>query len=179
MATPRIHHVQIAIPAGGEAAAQQFYGGQLGLMDVPKPAHLQGRGGVWFATGNLQLHLGVDAAFRPATKAHVAFQVTGLDALRERLEAAGYGTTEDEPLAGYHRCYVQDPFGNRVELLEDDGLGNRGGHGVVRISFIQKGYVVFASGAACGTLLARLLSRRQCRAGAMPKAQRTDWQNHD
>ena len=85
---------------------------------MPKPVNLQQRGGVWFNTGNLQLHLGVDHAFHPAEKAHVAFEVNGLADLRGRLVAAGYATTDDEPLAGYQRCYVTDPFGNRTELLE-------------------------------------------------------------
>ena len=115
-----IHHVQVAIPAGGEAAGRGFYGALLGFTELPKPANLQGRGGVWFATGNLQLHLGVDAAFRPAEKAHVAFQVRGLAALRARLVAAGYAVADDEPLDGYQRFYVHDPFGNRMELLEPE-----------------------------------------------------------
>jgi catechol 2,3-dioxygenase-like lactoylglutathione lyase family enzyme len=120
MTRPSIHHVQVAIPAGGEAEGRHFYGSLLGFVELPKPANLQGRGGVWFATGNLQLHLGVDPAFRPAEKAHVAFQVPGLAALRARLLAAGCAVVDDEPLDGYQRFYVRDPFGNRMELLEPD-----------------------------------------------------------
>jgi catechol 2,3-dioxygenase-like lactoylglutathione lyase family enzyme len=115
---PTIDHVQIAIPAGGEEQARRFYGALLGLQEIEKPANLRKRGGVWFMTGNLQLHLGVDQAFRPAEKAHVAFRVTGLAGTRGRLEAAGYTVTEDEPLPGFDRFYVLDPFGNRMELLE-------------------------------------------------------------
>ena len=118
MTMSSIHHVQVAIPAGGEDAARRFYGEILGLVEIEKPANLRKRGGVWFKTGSLELHLGVDAAFRPAKKAHVAFQVAGLAAIRERLTANGYATVEDEPLAGYNRFYVDDPFGNRTELLE-------------------------------------------------------------
>jgi catechol 2,3-dioxygenase-like lactoylglutathione lyase family enzyme len=114
----RIHHVQVAIPPGGEARARAFYGGLLGLEEVAKPANLRGRGGLWYRAGPRQLHLGVDPAFRPAEKAHVAFQVVGLAALRRRLDAAGHATSEDEPLPGYARCYVDDPFGNRTELVE-------------------------------------------------------------
>ena len=112
----RIHHVQVAIPPGGEARA--FYGGLLGLVEVAKPENLRGRGGLWYRAGALQVHLGVDPAFRPAEKAHVAFQVVGLAALRRCLAAAGHATSEDEPLPGYGRCYVNDPFGNRTELVE-------------------------------------------------------------
>lgn len=113
-----LHHVQLAMPPGGEAAARAFYGGLLGLPEVAKPASLAGRGGVWFERGGLRLHLGVEQAFVPARKAHPAFLVTGLDALRRHLEAAGREVTAAEPLPGLVRFYVADPFGNRVELLE-------------------------------------------------------------
>ena len=116
--SPSIHHVQVAIPAGGEDRARAFYGDLLGLAEIPKPENLRARGGVWYMAGALQLHLGVDRAFRPAEKAHVAFRVTGLDAYRERLATAGHQPVEDEPLVGYRRFYVTDPFGNRIELLE-------------------------------------------------------------
>ena len=118
MGRPAIHHVQIAIPAGGEERARRFYADLLGFEEIPKPANLRGRGGVWFRTGNLDLHLGIAPAFRPATKAHVAFQVAGLDRLRAALSAAGHVPVDDEPLPGFWRCYVDDPFGNRTELLE-------------------------------------------------------------
>ena len=118
MTLPSIHHVQVAIPAGGEATARSFYGDLLGLREVEKPAALRSRGGVWFATGNVQLHLGVDPAFRPATKAHVALEVHGLTALRDRLALAGYRIQEDVPLDGFNRVHVDDPFGNRTELVE-------------------------------------------------------------
>lgn len=118
MSETAIHHVQTAMPAGGEDAARRFYGELLGLAEIEKPANLRRRGGVWFAAGPLQLHLGVEAGFRPATKSHVAFAVRGLPALRERLVAAGRPVVGDEPLPGYDRCYTEDPFGNRVELLE-------------------------------------------------------------
>lgn len=117
MARPLIHHIQIAIPAGGEDAARSFYGDILGCAEIEKPENLRARGGVWFETGNLQLHLGVDAAFAPATKAHVAFQVNDKAMMRQRCEAAGFTVKDDKPLPGYERFYVDDPFGNRVEIL--------------------------------------------------------------
>jgi catechol 2,3-dioxygenase-like lactoylglutathione lyase family enzyme len=115
---PGIHHVMVAMPVGGEERARQFYDALLRLEEIEKPASLRGRGGVWFMTGNLQLHLGVDPDFRPAEKAHVAFEVVGLTGVQHRLAAAGYDTTGDELLPGFDRCYVKDPFGNRIELLE-------------------------------------------------------------
>jgi catechol 2,3-dioxygenase-like lactoylglutathione lyase family enzyme len=113
-----IDHVQLAIPRGGEQRGRQFYGELLGLEERPKPPELARRGGAWFERGDVKVHLGVDPAFTPATKAHPAFLVTGLPELIARLHAAGYVTQEEAPLPGYDRVFVEDPFGNRVELLE-------------------------------------------------------------
>jgi catechol 2,3-dioxygenase-like lactoylglutathione lyase family enzyme len=120
-----IHHVQIAMPNGGEVDARRFYGELLGFTEIAKPAHLRARGGAWFRTGNLELHLGVAQPFVAATKAHVAFACDDLQALRERLSAAGFPTEDDEPLPGFDRFYTSDPFGNRIELLSrhQDGSG--------------------------------------------------------
>lgn len=117
-----IDHVQLAMPAGEEAAAQAFYEGLLGVPRVPKPPHLERRGGCWFEhslpNGTVKIHLGVEETFRAARKAHPALLVDGLAALVERLEVAGVTVRDDEPLEGYDRVYVDDPFGNRLELLE-------------------------------------------------------------
>jgi catechol 2,3-dioxygenase-like lactoylglutathione lyase family enzyme len=113
-----LDHVQLAMPAGQEATARAFYAGVLGLVEEPKPAHLARRGGVWFKGGALRLHLGVEADFRPAKKAHPALLVKGLVALTDRCRQAGYPPVADEPLGGFTRAYVSDPFGNRIELLE-------------------------------------------------------------
>jgi catechol 2,3-dioxygenase-like lactoylglutathione lyase family enzyme len=113
-----IDHVQLAMPAGGEAAARGFYGDVLGLPETPKPPHLAKRGGCWFESRTLKIHLGVEADFRPAHKAHPGLLVSELDALKARLAQAGYALNDDEPLEGYDRVYVDDPFGNRIELLE-------------------------------------------------------------
>ncbi len=114
----RLDHVQLAIPAGGEAASRRFWVDALGLAETAKPPHLAVRGGCWFEGPFLRLHLGVDRDFHPARKAHPALIVRGLPALRERLAAAGFPPVEDEPLEGFDRCYVDDPFGNRIELME-------------------------------------------------------------
>lgn len=113
-----IHHVMVAIPPDGEGEARRFYGELLGLPEIEKPAPLRSRGGVWFDTGSIQLHLGVDRDFRPATKAHIALAVTGLDSVRSRLAEAGCAPIPDNSLPGFDRFYVDDPFGNRVEILE-------------------------------------------------------------
>ena len=116
-----IDHVQLAMPAGREDDAQAFYEGVLGIPRVPKPAHLERRGGCWFEQGALKVHLGVDPDFRPATKAHPALRVDDLPGLVARLRAAGVPLDDDEPLGGHHRVYALDPFGNRIELLEPTG----------------------------------------------------------
>ena len=113
-----IHHVQLAIPAGGEPLARAFYGAQLGLDEVDKPPQLAARGGVWFERGPVRVHLGIEDPFHPALKAHPAFLVSDLPALRARLDAAGQGYRSDDALPGYDRIFVADPFGNRIELLE-------------------------------------------------------------
>ena len=116
----RLDHVQLAMPAGREAEAVAFYEGLLGIPQVAKPPHLAARGGCWFEKGALKIHLGVDADFRPAHKAHPALLVRDLPALVASLRDAGVPIVDDEPLEGYNRVYVSDPFGNRVELMEPE-----------------------------------------------------------
>lgn len=118
---PSIHHVQVAMPAGGEVQARAFYRDVLGFREVEKPESLKPKGGVWFETGNLQVHLGVDAEFVPAKKAHVAYLVADLGAVRNRVVSAGLPVVEDDDLPGFERFYTSDPFGNRVEILAENG----------------------------------------------------------
>jgi catechol 2,3-dioxygenase-like lactoylglutathione lyase family enzyme len=117
----RLDHVQLAMPAGGEEYARAFFRDALGIPEVPKPPELARRGGCWFERGALKIHLGVEADFRPARKAHPALLVEDLPQLIAELERLGYAVKKDEPLEGYHRVYVDDPFGNRIELLEPAG----------------------------------------------------------
>ena len=118
MTVESLHHVQLAMPVGGEPRAREFYQDLLGIPEVPKPTTMARRGGCWFERGGLRVHLGVEAEFRPARKAHPAFVVSGLPALAARLRAARHECREDSELEGYDRLFVDDPFGNRVELLE-------------------------------------------------------------
>jgi catechol 2,3-dioxygenase-like lactoylglutathione lyase family enzyme len=114
----RIDHVQVAIPAGGEPAARDFYAGLLGIPETAKPTDLAGRGGVWFESADLKVHAGVDHDFKPARKAHPGFVVEGLPELIERLRAAQVSIAPGETLAGHKRVFVSDPFGNRIELID-------------------------------------------------------------
>lgn len=132
-----VDHVQLTMPPGGEAAARGFYGGLLGLREVPKPGPLAGRGGCWFvgAAGDgsagerpsFSLHLGAEAEFRPARKAHVALLVENLDGLRATLDAAAVTTIDDDAPIGVRRFYAFDPFGNRLEIVDrrDAGFSER------------------------------------------------------
>ncbi len=110
--------MQLAMPEGGEDRARAFYGGLLGMSEVPKPPNLARRGGCWFESGEVHIHLGVEADFRPARKAHPALLVDDLGALRRRLSEDGVECRDDEPLDGFVRTYVDDPFGNRLELMQ-------------------------------------------------------------
>jgi catechol 2,3-dioxygenase-like lactoylglutathione lyase family enzyme len=117
----RLHHVQLAIPAGGESQARPFYGDALGMSEVDKPPALAARGGCWFRGAGCEVHLGVEADFRPAHKAHPALLVDGLDALASRLAAHGVEVRWDDEFPGHRRFYADDPFGNRLEFLEPLG----------------------------------------------------------
>jgi len=114
-----IDHVQIAMPVGEEDKARAFYINLLGFVEIPKPAELAKRGGAWFESGSVQLHLGVETDFKAARKAHPAFIVSDLDPLIAAIQNADYETdTSQPPLDGYKRAHVFDPFGNRIELME-------------------------------------------------------------
>ncbi len=119
MTTIRLDHVQIAAPPDCEAAARRFFGDLIGLPELAKPEPLRGRGGVWFALGEQQLHVGVEAPFSPALKAHPAIRVSlaTLDALASRLAAASAEVLWDDSLPGERRFYSRDPWGNRIEFL--------------------------------------------------------------
>jgi len=105
------------MPVGAEDAARRFYSSLLGMTEIPKPTELAKRGGCWFQSGEVQVHLGVEENFRPAKKAHPAFRCGDYDALVSRLQAAGVEVTDAEEIPGVRRCHVHDPFGNRIELI--------------------------------------------------------------
>lgn len=123
-----LDHVQIAAPTGCEGEARRFYGEVLGLDELEKPEPLRGRGGVWFACGNQQLHIGVARDFTPALKAHPALKVGdsgALARLAERLEADGADVRWDGSIPQISRFYTDDPWGNRLELLADEATARR------------------------------------------------------
>ncbi|MET7567263.1 VOC family protein [Streptomyces sp. NPDC005492] len=115
-----VDHVQLAAPAGAEDALRRYYVDTLGMTEIPKPTVLAARGGCWFGAGAVQLHLGVEADFRPARKAHPGLRVTGIEAYAARLKAHGAEVVWDGDLPGHRRFYSEDPVGNRLEFLEPE-----------------------------------------------------------
>ena len=112
-----LDHVQVAAPPGCEREARGFYGRLLGLRELEKPEELRARGGVWFRVGEHELHIGVEQGFAPAGKAHPGFRASNYGELRERLLAGGVEVTDDDAIPGVRRCFVADPWGNRIELI--------------------------------------------------------------
>ena len=111
------HHVQLAIPPGGEDTARAFFVGVLGMVEVPKPPELVTRGGLWVRADTLEIHLGVERDFRPAAKAHPGILVADVDALATRLEQHGVQVRWDDAFPRHRRFYAADPHGNRLEFL--------------------------------------------------------------
>jgi predicted enzyme related to lactoylglutathione lyase len=116
-----IDHVQLAIPPGGEAAARRFYGELMGFTEVPKPAVMAARGGMWFQAGPVGIHLGIEPDMRASVKAHPALVVDDLDAFIARLAAGGCKWTPSDEIPGTRRGHTWDPFGNRIELIQRAG----------------------------------------------------------
>ena len=113
-----LDHVQIAAPPGCDEAARRFYGGVLGLEEIPQPPVLRGRASCWFQCGSQEIHIGIEEDFRPARKAHPAFVVTDIARLMESLRERGLETREDFSLTDRRRFFVFDPWGNRLEFLQ-------------------------------------------------------------
>src|SRR5882762_8392082 len=118
MRIKEIDHVQLAMPSGREAEARAFYEGVLGIPEVSKPPNLAKRGGCWFVRDALRIHLGVENDFDAARKAPPGLLVEDLPARKTLIKAVGYSFNTDQPLEGYDRIYVNDPFGHRIELME-------------------------------------------------------------
>jgi catechol 2,3-dioxygenase-like lactoylglutathione lyase family enzyme len=116
-------HVQLSIPPGGEDEARRFYSSVLGFREVAKPTALEGRGGCWFVRGGTAVHVGAETGFTPLVKAHPALIVRDLNAARDALVAAGVPITEDDSGLPVRRCYIHDPFGNRLELVDARDAG--------------------------------------------------------
>jgi catechol 2,3-dioxygenase-like lactoylglutathione lyase family enzyme len=118
-----IDHVQLGMPAGGEDAGRRFYIDLLGLHEVTKPPELAGRGGVWLTGRAVSIHLGVEEPARLGGRSHPAFVVDDLAAVRSRIVSSGIAIEEDAAGLAVARCYVRDPFGNRLELVDSADAG--------------------------------------------------------
>jgi catechol 2,3-dioxygenase-like lactoylglutathione lyase family enzyme len=169
-----IDHIQLAMPRGGEEEARTFYEGILGVPEAEKPPNLAKRGGCWFAKGSLRIHL-IEDDFRPARKAHPAFLVEDLSGLRKLLEAASFTAKIGEPLEGYERIYVDDPFGNRIEFLEPFSGQPMGTDAeVLRADAVFFGALVRAQVGELDTLLTDDFSLADLSGGLMSKVSLAD-----
>jgi len=128
----RLHHVQVAMPSGGEAAARCFYADGLGMVEVEKPDGLRDRGGAWFRAHDgvgavtAEIHVGVENPFAPARKAHPALVLDSpaeLDRLADRLAGLGFEVDSGQrtTFPGHVRLHTLDGHGNRVEVLAPAG----------------------------------------------------------
>lgn len=113
-----LHHIQLAIPIGGEEESRDFWVGILGFVEVKKPPVLADRGGCWFRAGIVEIHLGAEGSFAPATRAHPGILVTGIKGFADHLQLHGVAVTWDGNFPGFERFYANDPFGNRLEFLQ-------------------------------------------------------------
>ena len=118
-----IDHIQLSMPPGGEDEARNFYVGILGLREIAKPPELAGRGGCWFVGANAAIHLAPEIGFQPHAKSHPALVIRDLESGREALAAAGMSIEEDDAGFPVRRCYIRDPFGNRIELDDERDAG--------------------------------------------------------
>lgn len=114
-----LHHVQVAIPPEGGEIARNFYRDILGLREVPVPPNVSKTAVAWFEQGTLRLHVGIDPDFHPARKGHPAFSVCDYDQLMAHLDSRGIHSTQATVVDGARRCHIYDPFGNRIELIEN------------------------------------------------------------
>lgn len=113
-----IDHVQVAIPPGADEEARAFYGGVLGLAEIPKPAPLNASGGMWFQAGTAQVHIGSQPNFVAAKKAHPALLVHDFAGYCALLRERHVTVREEDQVYGRRRAGIEDPFGNRIELIE-------------------------------------------------------------
>jgi catechol 2,3-dioxygenase-like lactoylglutathione lyase family enzyme len=114
----RLSHINITMPKGGEDIARSFYGGLLGLKEIPKPESIRHRGGVWFDAAGLDIHVSVEEnRAGPDTYRHFGLECADVDGQRAKLQASGIATEDGRP-APWKRFFVRDPFGNRLEIHE-------------------------------------------------------------
>ncbi|MFD4409724.1 VOC family protein [Streptomyces sp. NPDC058476] len=116
-----VDHVQLAAPPGSEDRLRSYYVDVLGMTEIAKPAALAARGGCWFQAGAVHLHLGTEADFRPAKKAHPGLRVRDIEGYAARLADRHAPVIRNDDLPGHRRFYSEDPVGNRLEFLEPDG----------------------------------------------------------
>jgi catechol 2,3-dioxygenase-like lactoylglutathione lyase family enzyme len=120
----RLQHTSVPMPADGHDAARRFYGRALGMDEVTPPSSLMVGELVWFRAGNdgHEVHVFVDEAMAAKSAGqHLCLQVDDLAAMRTRLAENGVEVEETIPIKNRPRFFVNDPFGNRIELTQITG----------------------------------------------------------
>jgi extradiol dioxygenase family protein len=115
----KLDHILLAMPAGEEQKARHFFTEILGMEEEAKPAPLNTRGGSWFKKDEVKIHVGGEENFRPQKKAHPALVVSNLDELAAKLVENNYPVKWDDALPECKRFFTEDPFGNRIEFIEE------------------------------------------------------------
>jgi catechol 2,3-dioxygenase-like lactoylglutathione lyase family enzyme len=113
----RTDHINICVALADLEAARKFYVDVFGLKPTPRPDHIFDTPGYWFIIGDIQLHIGVEPPVG-RTFRHTAFEITDLADARNHLTANGIKIDEEPVIDGRDRFTFEDPFGNRMELLE-------------------------------------------------------------
>lgn len=115
-----LHHAQITIPKGAEEEGKKFYCEVLCLAEIEKPESLKGRGGFWLKVGEQEVHVGTeDGVDRTKTKAHLAYKVKDLSYWKTALGQRDIEILDSVPIPHFERFEFTDPFGNRVEMIQE------------------------------------------------------------
>jgi catechol 2,3-dioxygenase-like lactoylglutathione lyase family enzyme len=120
----RLQHTSVPMPADGHEAARRFYGGALGMAEVKPPASLMVGRLVWFRAGpdGHEVHVFVDEGMTAkSAEQHLCLQVDDLSALRTQLDQHGVAIEETVAITNRPRLFVNDPFGNKIELTQITG----------------------------------------------------------
>ncbi len=117
----RLQHASVPMPPNGHEEARRFYSGALGMEEVPPPVDLQNLSLVWFLAGDggQEIHCFADDQPGPNSPGqHVCLQVDDLPAFSAQLSERGVTIEDAQPIRGRPRCFIHDPFGNRIELTQ-------------------------------------------------------------
>ncbi|HET6247224.1 MAG TPA: VOC family protein [Tepidisphaeraceae bacterium] len=127
----RLDHV--AIDVTDVDRSKGFYGGLLGLREIPRPTSFT-FGGVWYEIGPIRagnaapdiLHLVCRPENFPPAPHHFCLWVDDVYAASKTIAAAGFEVIWDTrfKIPGIDRFFTRDPDGNRVEFQGNDKMAS-------------------------------------------------------